>query len=105
MLVDYIGCMIPNGKPNPNMNSNTLLTLAAQQVRALGMKYGFPVVSASQTNRGGYGIKTIPISQEDHTKRLDFPASWAGLVDQELEILMSEAKDSVNEVPKVFTKK
>jgi len=26
-------------------------------------------------------------------------------VDQELEILMSEAKDSVNEVPKVFTKK
>ena len=37
------------------------------------------------SNRGGYGIKTIPISQEDHTKRLDFPASWAGLVDQELE--------------------
>ena len=32
------------------------------------------------SNRGGYGIKTIPISQEDHTKRLDFPASWAGLV-------------------------
>ena len=26
-------------------------------------------------------------------------------VDQELEILMSEAKDSVNEIPKVFTKK
>ena len=37
------------------------------------------------SNRGGYGIKTIPISQEDHTKRLDFPASWAGLVDEELE--------------------
>lgn len=62
MLVDYIGCMIPNGKPNPNMNSNTLLTLAAQQVRALGMKYGFPVVSASQTNRGGYGTAEISLS-------------------------------------------
>lgn len=37
------------------------------------------------SNRGGYGIKTIPISQEDHTKRKDFPAAWAGLVDQELE--------------------
>lgn len=37
------------------------------------------------SNRGGYGIKTIPISQDDHTKRLDFPASWAGLVDEELE--------------------
>ena len=37
------------------------------------------------SNRGGYGIKTIPVSQEDHTKRLDFPESWAGLVDEELE--------------------
>lgn len=37
------------------------------------------------SNRGGYGIKTIPISQEDHNKRMDFPESWAGLVDEELE--------------------
>ena len=37
------------------------------------------------SNRGGYGIKTIPISQEDHNKRLDFPEKWAGLVDEELE--------------------
>lgn len=62
LIVDYIGCMIPNGKPNPNMNSNTLLTLAAQQIRALGMKYGFPVISASQTNRGGYGTAEISLS-------------------------------------------
>ena len=62
LIVDYIGCMIPNGKPNPNINSNTLLTLAAQQVRALGMKYGFPVISASQTNRSGYGTAEISLS-------------------------------------------
>ena len=37
------------------------------------------------SNRGGYGIKTIPISSEDHNKRLNFPESWAGLVDEELE--------------------
>lgn len=37
------------------------------------------------SNRGGYGVKTIPISQEDHTKRKDFPEKWAGLVDEELE--------------------
>lgn len=37
------------------------------------------------SNRGGYGIKTVPISQEDHTKRLDFPEEWAGLENEELE--------------------
>ena len=37
------------------------------------------------SNRGGYGIKTIPISQEDHTKRKEFPESWAGLDNEELE--------------------
>ena len=37
------------------------------------------------SNRGGYGIKTVPISQENHTKRKDFPESWAGLVNEELE--------------------
>lgn len=62
LVVDYIGCMIPNGKPNPNLNSNSLLTLAAQQIRALGMKYGFPVISASQTNRGGYNNAEISLS-------------------------------------------
>lgn len=37
------------------------------------------------SNRGGYGIKTIPISAEDHTKRKEFPLSWAGLDNEELE--------------------
>ena len=62
LVVDYIGCMAPNGKPNPNLNSNSVLTLAAQQIRALGMKYGFPVISASQTNRGGYNTAEISLS-------------------------------------------
>lgn len=63
LVVDYIGCMIPNGKVNlNNMNSNTQLTLAAQQIRALGMKYGFPVISASQTNRGGHNTAEISLS-------------------------------------------
>lgn len=37
------------------------------------------------SNRGGYCIKTVPKSQEDHTKRKDFPIAWAGLVGTELE--------------------
>ena len=37
------------------------------------------------SNRGGYGIKTVPISSDDHNKRLDFPEEWAGLENEELE--------------------
>ena len=62
VLIDYIGCMLPNGKPNPNLNSNTILLNIAMQVRALSMEFGFPVISASQTNRGGYGASEISLS-------------------------------------------
>ena len=37
------------------------------------------------SNRGGYAIKTVPLSQEDYNKRIDFPKEWAGLEQKELE--------------------
>lgn len=59
LFIDYIGCMVPNGRQNPNMNTNTILMLVAAQVRSIGMELGIPVISASQTNRGGYGMSEI----------------------------------------------
>lgn len=40
---------------------------------------------AFPSNRGGYAIKTIPKSIEDHTARMSFPKEWAGLQDKKLE--------------------
>lgn len=40
---------------------------------------------AFPSNRGGYAIKTIPISVEDRTPRMEFPVEWAGLCNGELE--------------------
>lgn len=37
------------------------------------------------SNRGGYCVKTVPISLEDKNSRVYFPLQWAGLVNQELE--------------------
>lgn len=37
------------------------------------------------SNRGGWGIKTIKKSLDDKTDRLQFPESWAGLENEELE--------------------
>ena len=39
---------------------------------------------AFPSNRGGYAIKTIPKTIDDHTSRMDFPAEWAGLQNEEL---------------------
>ena len=40
---------------------------------------------AFPSNRGGYAIKTIPKSSDDHTARMSFPEEWGGLVGEELE--------------------
>ena len=37
------------------------------------------------SNRGGYGIKTIPISTTDKTSRVYFPKEWGGLNNNDLE--------------------
>lgn len=62
VFVDYIGCMIPNGRDNPNMNSNTRLLTIASQVRSISMVESFPIVSGAQVNRGGYDSANIGLN-------------------------------------------
>ena len=62
VFVDYIGCMNPNGKVNTNINSNDTLRLVTGQVRALGMEFGFPVISAMQANRGGINSSELDLT-------------------------------------------
>ena len=44
------------------------------------------------TTRGGYGIKTIPISKYNHNLRISFPKEWGGKEKEELQKL-SNKKD------------
>ena len=37
------------------------------------------------TNRGGYGVKTVPISLTDKNSRVYFPKNWGGLTNEDLE--------------------
>lgn len=62
MFVDYIGCMIPNGRINPNVNEASILRTVSQQVRAVGQERRIPIVSASQTNRGGYNAAEVGLN-------------------------------------------
>lgn len=62
IFIDYIGCMIPNGRPNPTLNTNTILQRVAAEIRSVGMEFSIPIISASQTNRGGYGAADINLN-------------------------------------------
>ena len=62
VFIDYIGCMIPNGRINPNMNTNTILLQVAQQVRSVAQEWSIPIVSAAQTNRGGYNAAEVGLN-------------------------------------------
>lgn len=59
VFIDYIGCMMPNGRVAKDMNDNTRLLLVSMQVRAIATTYHIPIMSAAQVNRGGYGSAEI----------------------------------------------
>ena len=50
-------------------------------------KYNKIEFVAFPSNRGGFAIKTVPKSFQDHNPRKAFPESWAGLENEELEIV------------------
>jgi hypothetical protein len=63
IFLDYIGCMIPNGRPNPTLNSNTILQKVAAETRgAICTKMGIPIVTALQTNRGGFDSASVDLN-------------------------------------------
>lgn len=50
LIIDYIGCMIPNGKNN-NMITNSILQHVTGETRAIALEKSLAIISASQTNR------------------------------------------------------
>ena len=51
--------MIPDGRIDPSMNDNSRLRAITAQVRSIGLIENIPIVSAMQSNRGGYGKADI----------------------------------------------
>lgn len=63
IFLDYIGCMIPNGRPNPTLNTNTILQKVAAETRgAICTKMCIPIVTALQTNRGGFESASVDLN-------------------------------------------
>lgn len=54
IFVDYMGLMSPNASRKTD-NSYSEQKTISEELRAVAVEYGLPVVSAVQTNRGGFG--------------------------------------------------
>jgi archaellum biogenesis ATPase FlaH len=63
IFLDYVGCMIPNGRPNPNLNTNTILQKVVAEWRgSICMKLGIPTVTGFQVNRGGADSASVGLT-------------------------------------------
>lgn len=63
IFLDYVGCMIPNGRPNPNLNTNTILQKVVAEWRgSICMKMGIPTVTGFQVNRGGADSASVGLT-------------------------------------------
>ena len=61
IFIDYIGIMNPIYK-NKGDNSYLEVKRISEEVRALAVELGLPIVSAVQTNRGGFGDAEIDLT-------------------------------------------
>lgn len=61
IFVDYIGIMMPNAIKKEG-NSNTEMKTISEELRGLAVEIGCPIVSAVQTNRGGFGSAEIDLT-------------------------------------------
>lgn len=73
IIIDYIGCMVPNVKNN-NMNTNSTLQHITGEVRAIGMSKGVSIVSVAQTNRGANGTSDLRLDDSADSYGQNFKA-------------------------------
>jgi len=63
MIVDYLGiCTSARLKQGSNVNTYSLLKSVSEELRALGVEYNMPVLSAMQVNRSGFGNTELELT-------------------------------------------
>jgi KaiC/GvpD/RAD55 family RecA-like ATPase len=59
IYIDYLNICVPTGRKSDAMNSYERVKTIAEELRAIAVDYVVPVVSATQTNRSGYGASDV----------------------------------------------
>jgi len=74
IFIDYLNiCSSARFKPGSNINSYTLVKAIAEELRGLAVENNVPIVSATQTTRGGYGNTDVELT--DTSESFGLPAT------------------------------
>ena len=74
IFIDYLNiCASARFKPNSNVNSYTMVKSIAEELRGLAVEHNLPIVSATQTTRGGYGNTDVELT--DTSESFGLPAT------------------------------
>ena len=104
VFIDYLNiCASQRYKAGSNVNSYTTVKSIAEELRGLAVKYNVPVVSATQTTRGGYGNSDVELT--DTSESFGLPATadlmFALITNDDLEsmgqILVKQLKNRYND--------
>jgi len=104
IYIDYLNiCLSSRIKHGANVNSYTLVKAIAEELRGLAVEYDVPIVSATQTTRGGYSNSDVGL--EDTSESFGLPATadfmFALISSEELEslsqIMVKQLKNRYND--------
>jgi len=77
LVVDYLGLMTTNNK-SKDANSYTEMKLISEELRAVAVEYGFPIISAIQTTRAGF--KSMDLEMTDASESIGIVATCDVLI-------------------------
>jgi replicative DNA helicase len=82
ILVDYINLVLPNGGASKNDNSYSKIGKTTRDLRTLSYIFNCPVVSATQSNRGGYGAAVPSIENVSESMGIAHVSDFIGALYQ-----------------------
>ena len=93
IVVDYLNiCASSRIKHGSGVNSYTYVKSIAEELRGLGVEYNVPVLSATQTTRGGYDNTDVDLT--DTSESFGLPAT----VDFMFALISTEELENLNQI-------
>lgn len=93
IIIDYLNiCASSRLKHGSGVNSYTYIKSIAEELRGLGVEYNVPVLSATQTTRGGYDNTDVDLT--DTSESFGLPAT----VDFMFALISTEELENLNQI-------
>jgi len=92
IYVDYLNICASSRYKNNIVNSYTYIKSIAEELRGMAVKYGVPIVSATQTTRSGYGSTDLDLT--DTSESFGLPAT----ADLMLAIISTEELEELGQI-------